>query len=182
MQYDSILIVKDIVIAVAAFVGMGMGLLNFWNEKAKEKVKLKVIPKAVKAAGKSVEGKEFILTTQNEFIGKNSKDLFAIEVINLSKFPVVIEEVGFVSKKNKKERMYIPDPLLNGAGDWPKKLESREAITLYGKLSGILSSNMSSSLFGAFALTACGHKEVGNSEALKQLIEFSKNTPYKAIK
>jgi len=173
MQYDSILIVKDIVIAVAAFVGMGMGLLNFWNEKAKEKVKLKVIPKAVKRSGRSTSGKEFIVTTQNEFPGKNSKDLFVIEVVNLSKFPVVIELVGFVSKKHK-ERLYIPEPLLNGSGDWPRKLESRESVTLYGNLSDIFSSNMCGSLFGAFAETVCGHKETGSSQALKQLVEASK--------
>ena len=119
MQYDRILIVKDIVIAVAAFIGMGLGSLNFWNEKQKQKVKLKVTPKAVFGKGRNADGREFVLTTLNEFNEKKSQGIFCVEVLNLSNFPVVIDEVGFFAKKAK-NRMTIANPILGDGGSWPK--------------------------------------------------------------
>jgi len=119
MQYDRILIVKDIVIAVAAFIGMRLGFLNFWNEKQKQKVKLKVTPKAVFGKGRNADGREFVLTTLNEFNEKKSQGIFCVEVLNLSNFPVVIDEVGFFAKKAK-NRMTIANPILGDGGSWPK--------------------------------------------------------------
>lgn len=90
-----ILIVKDIIIGIAAFVGMGFGIYNFFRDKSKEKVKLKVIPKSVVGRGTSSSGQEFVRTSQDDFPKDYLSDIFAIEVINYSDFPVIVDEVGF---------------------------------------------------------------------------------------
>ncbi len=175
MQYDSILIVKDIVIAVAAFVGMGLGFLNFWNEKQKDKVKLRVMPKAVFGKGRNADGREFVLTTLNEFNEKKSQGIFCVEVLNLSKFPVVIDEVGFFAKKAR-NRMAIVNPILSDGGSWPRKLEPRESVSVYGSLQDMMSSSLSPNVYCAFAETSCGHTAEGTSPALGQFVDAVKKS------
>lgn len=163
---------KDIIIAVAAFVGMGLGLYNLWNEKNKEKVKLRVVPKAVVHKGRNSVGQEMVLTSENEFDSKRSHGLFGIEVVNLSKFPVVIDNVGFLVK-GEKNRMSLPIPILGDQGPWPRKLEARESVTVYGNLKDMISSPGMPKVHSAFAKTSCGHMGKGSTQALKQLVESS---------
>ena len=173
MQYDSLLIVKDIIVAIAAFVGMGLGFLNYWNEKIKEQVKLKVIPKAIKTKGRNSEGREFVITTVNGFNAKEASGLFAVEVVNMSKFTIVIEEVGFLAK-GFVERMTVPNPRLGDNGNWPRKLEPRESVTIYGNLKDMFASHLSNNMYCAFAETSCGYTGTGSSKALEGFVEVAK--------
>src|SRR6266508_2546298 len=147
---------KEIVVSVAAFVGMGLGLYNLWNEKNKEKVKLKVVPKAIMDKKRTSVGQEMVVTSQNEFNIKRSHGLFGIEVVNLSAFPVVIEQVGFLIK-GQKDRMSLPLPIIGDRGPWPRKLEPRSSVTVYGNVTEMLSSPNLPKVRSAFAETSCGH-------------------------
>lgn len=162
---------KDIIISVAALTGMGLGIFNFFNERNKEKIKLKVIPKTV--LDHTENG--FCVLSINEFNPAPNIDLFAIKVINLSKFPVTIDKVGF-NRCGRKNQRYIFIPTFGDDNDksWPRELKSRESVVAYGKLSGLLHAGFLQHVNSAFASTACGHTKTGKSKALKKLIKYYK--------
>ncbi len=62
------------------------------------------------------------------------KGLFAINIINLSRFPVVITQVGYLFKNKQKNILPIITPILFDGGKFPRKLEARDAVTVYGQL------------------------------------------------
>ncbi len=66
--------------------------------------------------------------------------------------------------------MSISVPVLGDQGEWPRKLEPREAVTVYGRLQEILLSPDIKNVSFAFAKTTCNHIEKGRTEALKQLV------------
>jgi hypothetical protein len=167
---------KDVVIAIAALTGMGLGLYNLWSEKQKDKIKLEIIPKSVKQKGVNTLGKGFVLTTANEFQFDQGTDLYAFEVINHSKFSITVDEVGFLNSKTN-GRNTISNPILMDDGKWPRKLEPRESATFYADLPSILNIKHLSSVTSAFAKTSCNHTEIGTSNSLKQLIEHSREKP-----
>jgi hypothetical protein len=175
-----ILIVKDVTIGIAAFVGMGFGIYNFFRDKSKEKVKLKVIPKSVIGRGTSSSGQEFIRTSQDDFPKDYISDIFAIEVINFSDFPVTVNEVGFLIKGTDK-RFSLPMPIIPDQKEWPRKLEKRESVTVYGDLQGLLSASNIKNVEYAFARTSCNSFGKGTNNALKELVIFSKNTKNKQV-
>jgi len=175
-----ILIVKDVTIGVAAFVGMGFGIYNFFRDKSKEKVRLKVIPKSVIGRGTSSSGQEFVKTSQDKFPENYIPDVFAIEVINFSDFPVIVDEVGFFQKGTDK-RFSLPMPILPDQREWPRKLEKRESVTVYGDLQSMLSSSDIEKVEYAFARTTCNSFGKGTSNALKGLVLFSKTIKNKQV-
>jgi hypothetical protein len=174
-QFDSFMLIKDAVIAVAACTGMGLGFYNLWREHRKEKVKLTIVPKSVVQQGINTHGHEFIYASENEF--KQLSELFAIEVINLSQFSVVIDEVGFFIKGTKC-RMSVPNPIIMDQESWPRKLEPRQSVTVYCSLKHLLSLPNTQKIWAAFAKTSCKHIGRGQTKALKQLVQFAnKSTP-----
>lgn len=163
--------IKDIVIGIAAFSGMGMSFYNLWREKQKEKVKLKVIPKSVISHGFSSTGKEVLVNTKNAFKGESSGNRFAIEIINLSKFDVTIDELGFTFVGSK-ERYIISGPIFGDQGEWPRKLEPRESFTAYCLLSELMNKPKGFKISSAYSGTSCDEFIEGTSDALKGLVEF----------
>jgi hypothetical protein len=175
LDSNSILPIKDIIIPLAAFVGMSLGIYNFWKERDKEKVKLRVIPKSVKQKAVDPLGNIIgYMTSENEFKDNNPQDLFAIEVVNISRFTVIVNEIGFLVSGTK-QRMSIPIPLLYNQEKFPTKLEPREAVTFYVSLQSILSSTNIRNVYCAFAKTSCDHIKTGKTQALKQLIQYVRN-------
>jgi len=166
-------IVKDIVIAIAAFTGMGLGIYNLWSEKQKDKVKLEIIPKSIKQKGVSTSGQEFVYTTANEYNFNQATRLYAFEIINHSKFDITIDEIGFFNSKTN-GRDCIPEPIIRDDGKWPRKLEPRESVTVYADLPSILNIKHLPFITSAFAKTSCNYTETGTSDSLKQLIQYAK--------
>ena len=107
--------IKDTIIALAAFIGMGLGFYNLWSEKQKNKVKLEVIPKSVKDKEHHIDGQQLTLTTTNEFNINNSHGLYAFEVINHSGFNITVSEIGFLNSKGN-DRASIPSPVIYDGG------------------------------------------------------------------
>ncbi len=170
VQFDSFMLIKDAVIAVTALIGMGLGFYNLWREHRKQKVKLRVIPKSVVQQGINTQGREFIYFSENEF--KQTSERFAIEVINLSQFSVVIDEVGFFMKGTKC-RMSVLNPITMDQESWPRKLEPRQSVTVYCSLKHLLSLPNTQKIWAAFAKTSCEHIGRGHTKALKQLVQFA---------
>jgi hypothetical protein len=57
---------------------------------------------------------------------------FSIEVTNLSEFAVTIQEVGILYEGTKKPGTLLSPILLDG-GTWPRRLESRMAVSVYAQ-------------------------------------------------
>jgi hypothetical protein len=98
---------------------------------------------------------------------------FGIEVINPSAFAVTITEVGFTfhqRRVNKSPRYVIAYPQLPDRKPWPRRLEAREAVSIYFDLND-LEQHRGQKLGKAYATTICGESRYGDSPALNQLRE-----------
>lgn len=161
------------IVAIAAFVGMLLGIFNFFRGLSKDKVKLIVIPKAVmKRNRNSVTGVMGFFLSDQEF--NETQELFAIEITNNSNFPITINEVGFKLKK-KKNKLAIPIPELGDKGPWPRKLEHGDSVTTYGTIKSILNNTKMNDIDRAYAQTTAGKVYHGKSKALKLLINYVEN-------
>jgi len=109
--------VKDVVTMSVALVGAVLGVMNTWNAMDQRRVRLRVYPKV---AVPMING-EFGTT------------MGCIEVINLSAFPVSIQEVGFTLRRNsrKGDRLTIVQPFTNDQQPLARRLESRQSVTAY---------------------------------------------------
>lgn len=134
--------------------GAGLGVLNYWRDSVKEKVRLKVIPKRVKATG-----------------GADSRINVGIEVINLSSFHLTIKETGFVMKGWGDKRLAIINPITAKGEVLPFRLEPRASLTTYA----ILKDEDAVLVKTAYASTACENEVRGNSPALKGYVKKVKN-------
>ncbi len=171
---DNISNAKDVIIAITAFIGAGLGIYNFIKERKKEKVSLSVIPKAMMSFGLNEYGKEAILASSDRIDAGNLYEYFAIEVVNLSTFAVEIHSVGLLLKGTR-ERMGIFDPTHKSGDSWPKRIEPRGSVTVHGLLQDVLSSAKVSLVECAYAETVCGHVGKGSSKALERLLELAEN-------
>ncbi len=159
----------DIAVAIAALVGMFLGVFNFITERRKQKPKLKVAPKAVSSAGHLPDGRESVIYSSENFRLSGTPDGIAIEVLNLSLFPITISEVGFHTPK-REQRMAVPMPIILDDGKWPRRLESREKVIVHIDLVSLLESEDLHLVKGVYARTDCGFYSRGNSKALSSLL------------
>src|SRR3546814_11069027 len=59
---------------------------------------------------------------------------YGIEVVNLSSFPVTVEEVGFTlnaRSATRGERLVVLVPINSDGGPWPRRLQPRTTVTVY---------------------------------------------------
>lgn len=160
-------------VTLAAFIGMILGVMNFLRSLHKDKVRLKVIPKAVLEAtydeGMNTNG--YILSAEDF---QKFRDLFAFEIVNLSSFPVTVDEVGLKSRW-RKSKLALLTPIAADNGVWPRELQPRKSVLVYAKLSSILDAAMKGDIGTAYVKTVCNHIFYGNSKALKLLINHIEN-------
>ena len=102
--------------------------------------------------------------------GADAKLTFCIEVTNLSSFAVTVEDVGVFFKGTNSRAAYIQPVLIDG-GAWPRRLEPRSTVTVYGQPPA---SESGHTLKCAYARTACGVTRTGTSPAFKQLARESR--------
>jgi hypothetical protein len=131
-----------------AVLGAVLGLINTWHQLDRTRVKLRVVPKHVIPYGAA-----------------DSRLTFCIEVTNLSAFAVTVEEAGVFYKGTDSRGAYT-QPILIDNGPWPRRLESRESVTVYGQPPSV---KPGYPLKCAYARTTCGVVRRGNSPAFKQL-------------
>ena len=173
MEHSQLIFIKDLVVGFCAVIGMFMGIKNYLNDRKKDRVNLKITPKV---KGKGPNGQSLFIVSESEFDIETSANLFAIEIVNLSAFPLVISEVGLMSQATM-DKVIIPFPLITGEGKLPHKLTERDSITIYGSLDDIAQSQLIGTLNLAYVKTACGHTESSTSVALlslnQQLAEYA---------
>ncbi len=144
---------KDFITLGAALLGAGLGIMNTWAAISARRVHLRVRP----AFATSADGQE----------------MFSIEVVNLSNFPLTVSEIGFSLNwrdVDKGLRAAVPQPVVIDGKPWPRRLEAREAVSLYFHLP---TRDQNGRKIGkAYARTSCGEVCYGTSPALRQLREM----------
>lgn len=149
---------KDIVTIVAAGLGAGLGVMNTWQSINQRRVRLRVKPAHAISA-----------TTQ--------RDMFSIEVVNLSTFSVTVHEVGFAlggRKVGRRPRAAMPVPIVTDGKPWPRRLKPRETVSAYFDPSECFKHGEPLGL--AYAKTVCGEIAHGDSPARQQLAEAVERT------
>lgn len=161
---------------ILATTGTVLGIINSVIQLNKNRVILKVIPKSALLDKVHFNGElltramGMVNTTGKEAINKN--DCVCIEVINLSSFPVTISEVGFTLKHSKGLRIVMTKPITLNKKSLPRRLDSRESQSFYGKLTNFDLEHFCL-IKSAYAKTDCGIVKKGKSPALKELIKIA---------
>lgn len=141
-------VVNGITLALA-LLGAVLGIINTWHALDRTRVKLRVRPKHAIPLG-----------------AVDERLNFCIEITNLSAFAVTVSEAGVALKASDKRLAYT-SPVLIDEGGWPRRLEPRTSVTIYGQAP----STSGRKLKCAYAKTACGVMREGTSPAFKQMAE-----------
>jgi hypothetical protein len=132
-----------------ALLGAVLGVINTWRGLDQSRVKLRVVPAhaiPVGAVDPSID--------------------FCIEVTNLSAFPVTLREIGLLFRGAEERAVFTINPLLLDGGPWPRRLEPRSSVTVYGHKPD---ARFAQHVRCAYAKTECGVTETGTSGALRQI-------------
>ena len=133
---------------VIAVLGAVLGIINTTHNLLDRRVRLRITPKWAIA---------------DETTG------LAIDVCNLSKFPVVIHEIGFVLGRPRGKlprRVPIPEQRIFSGRQGPLKIEPRDSASMAFFVNGMEGRDITR----AYALTSTGEIAFGTSGALKQFI------------
>ena len=122
---------KDIIALILGTIGTTLGILNAVRSFLDNRVRLRVIPILSYDIGKGVlsarQGDQLL-----KLFNSYGAPTASIEVVNLSKFPITIDEVGFCEvdlNRNRARAPFFQPRTVNGTS-LPSRLEPREAITL----------------------------------------------------
>ena len=140
-------VVEAITLAIAVL-GAVLGLINTWHAVDKKRVKMRVRPKHAIPVGSA-----------------DPRITFCIEITNLSEFAITVDEAG-VFLKGTDARAAYTQPILIDGKPWPRRLEPRSSVTVYGQPP---QAKPGQSLKCAYARTECGVTRTGTSPAFKQL-------------
>jgi hypothetical protein len=138
--------VFDLVTLAIALLGAGLGIFNAWRTWVNDRVRLKV---------KVSHG-----------VGSGGVEIFLIEVLNLSAFPVTVTHIGF-DLLGTDRHAQIPIPRFVRGETLPVRLESRTALTVFQPLAES-PPNGWVGVRRAYALTACGLKRVSSGRAFDE--------------
>ena len=144
---ESITLLQAITLSIAVL-GAALGIINTWHGLDKSRVKLKVRPAHAIPVG-----------------GADPNLTFCVEVTNLSAFAITVCDVG-VFYEGTDRRGSFAHPVLIDGGPWPRRLEPRSSVTIYGQTP---ESTPEHWVKTAYAKTECGVTKTGTSPALKQI-------------
>jgi hypothetical protein len=144
---------RNFVTLILATIGTVLGCINTLVLLDNRRVRLRVVPRS------AIPGHGGVLTTSTQHVPGGR---VCIEVTNLSSFPLTIDEVGYTLPS--RARFAFIKPILLDSKGWPRRLEPRDSVTVYGDVADV-----PRNIGKAFARTACGLKRFGNSPALDDL-------------
>jgi hypothetical protein len=141
---------KDGVTLSIAAVGAVLGIINTRQAMDQQRVKLRVVPK-------------WVLFPMEE---PPNDEAGCVEVVNLSAFPVTLQEVGFTlqGEGRKGKRAVIAEIFTPDHNPFARRLESRQSVTGYFDMK-----TLPSNIAKAYVRTDCGEIAYGVSGALETL-------------
>ena len=162
-------ITEGITLSVAV-IGAVLGIVNIVRDLAKDRVRLRVIPKlAVQADDGSGRLGWITGICRNPFPDSATQRL-CVEIVNLSTFPVTVKEVGFGRKEGPQGLRHVMTSM-HGSGDQlPKRLESRQSMTVYDAYCLTLDPRLMTHAV-AYAETDCGTRVYGTSPAFQSYVQ-----------
>jgi hypothetical protein len=156
----------DVVNFGIALLGATLGVLATWNQFRKDQVRLRVVPKrSYQLPGGAVLSGDREHDIQKRLVISGATVRWAVEVINLSSFPISVSAVGF-GTRGKNGRHIIVQPEVSDGRSWPVRLESREAVVFFAQVGEPLPSSVRKHPY-AFVETDCGEVRWGSSPILR---------------
>ena len=154
-------------------IGTILGISNLIRSMRADSFKLKVIPSIY---AKTQDGQS--ISTSLDKLPKDSKselpldEMFRIgkicvSITNLSKFPVYLSQVGFVSSSSVDRQIFSGITSKNG---FPIKIEPRQSITAYCEDKTVVNTEHKGTI-KLFVKTECGREIKATSPALKRWVE-----------
>jgi hypothetical protein len=143
---------KDAATLGIALIGAVLGIVNMWRSISRDKPKIKVIPKRVIPVGAFDESIDF-----------------SIEAINLGTVALTVSELGLFHQGVAYRSPLTIAPIIMDGGQWPRRLEPRTSVTVYGRSSTINASEHP--IRCAYAMTDCGLTFEGTSDALEGMAQ-----------
>lgn len=141
---------------ILGLIGAILGIINFIISIVEKRVNLKVIPNLAFVDHQGVlHARKFNKEYLDRVLLAKGIPTIGIEIINLSKFAVTIDEIGFCNgNPNKGERLSIILPNNGTHNSLPHKLESRMSFTVYAYNTNILDIPVNSFKY-VYATTSC---------------------------
>ena len=149
------LVWKDALTIGLGAVGAVLGVMNTWKDLSQRRVRLVVRP-------------TFAFPTNG------AAPMLSMSVTNLSSFPITINDVGFTGWRGGKrgKRLVITGPRTMDDKPWPRRLESREEVSVYLDFDDVPRDRKL--LARAYAHTACGEYAYGDSGGVRQAVMSGK--------
>lgn len=144
---ENLTVIQSVTLSIAVL-GAVLGIVNTWHALDRSRVKLKVRPAHAIPVG-----------------GADERLTFCIEVTNLSAFSMTVHDVGIFYRGTDERASFIRPVLIDG-GSWPRRLEPRSSVTVYGNRP---ESGPHHRIKCAYARTECGVTRTGSSPALRQI-------------
>jgi hypothetical protein len=139
---------KDAATLGIALIGAVLGIVNMWRSFSRDKPEIKVIPKTAIPVG-----------------GVDERIDFCIEAVNLGAVAVTISELGLFHRGTAYRSSLTITPIIIDGGPWPRRLEPRTSVTVYGRSDTVDASKHA--IRCAYAMTDCGLTFEGTSDALE---------------
>lgn len=144
--------ITAVIAAVCGVTALGLSFINTWHQLRRDQVRLKVTPQHIIPVGAL----------------RNAHVDFGIEVINLSEFPVVIVDVGFLLAHGHHGTLSTVSHI-EPNGELPRRLDPH---TSYSVCFWLDTNTVDlAAVKCAYARTQCGTEVRGNSPALRQLMK-----------
>lgn len=163
-------LVTAIIGAVCGISGAVLGVINTWSQLSRNRVRLKVVPKmAFMMGGGGVITATKATQLYKELSSSGVPSRWCMEIVNLSSFAVTVSNAGF--GRADKTRHVLWRPEVSDGKAWPTRLESHEAVTLYGEIGHSLDPTIMQHPY-AYAETDCGVVSYGTSPLFEQYCHF----------
>jgi len=156
-QSTALNVLQGITLGIA-LLGAALGVINTWVRLREDRVRLRV------SAAHSILGGPFGVSPWH----------LSIQVVNLSSFPVRVVEIGLEPGNTPKSKLTILSPMTADSGPWPRRLESREGVTIICP-PDLLSNPELTHVKRAYVRTECGTMCRGSTPALRQYVSEVRN-------
>jgi hypothetical protein len=150
-------------LGVAIF-GTILGVINTWFIFRKSTPRVRVTPKYYISNGSEILS--YVDIEKTSLAGQTNRPSgLCIVIQNLSEFPLIVDEVGFLDKRSK-DRFHLKDYFMGKGGQLPSKIESRSSITIY-TTPAFNTQNVHHRFKEAYVSTECGKRFTGSCKRLQ---------------